>query len=296
MGIIMDKHRKAFKKMRRQGIPVPTLRLFDAVTKSIKKIYNDNLDLIQKELLEKAEKYDLSKEKSIIIKDSAYNLIEYLEKIRSGLESIPVRGATITAGKIEDNENIKQLQRILKGQFESSEKTFFREFYQDGDDRVMNFLISFSLDKDKIFQSKIDRLRELYINNAVERIAGEQNELKKSFLEKVTKWVEGEEKELDVKDLIKQMKKTSAREAKFFSRDQFCRFNKSLLIASLEEAGCEYVIWRTVKDGAVRDTHRELEGKIFHIDNLPEEIDDYNCRCGLTPIWQEDYAKYGIAA
>jgi SPP1 gp7 family putative phage head morphogenesis protein len=292
----VDKHKKAFQVMRRKGIPVPTLRLFDAVTRSIKKIYNDNLDLIQSELLENAEKYDLNKEKSIIIKDSAYNLIEYLEKIRSGLESIPVRGATITAGKIEDNENIKQLQRILKGQFESSEKTFFREFYQDGDDRVMNFLISFSLDKDKIFQSKIDKLRELYINNAVERIAGEQNELKKSFLEKMTKWVEGEEKELDVKDLIKQMKKTSAREAKFFARDQFCRFNKSLLIASLKEAGCEYVIWSTVRDQAVRETHRALEGKIFHIDNLPEEIDDYSCRCSLIPIWQEDYAKYGIAA
>lgn len=282
--------------MRRKGIPVPTLRLFDTVTRSIKKIYNDNLDLIQSELLENAEKYDLNKEKSTIIKDSAYNLIEYLEKIRSGLESIPVRGATIIAGKIEDNENIKQLQRILKGQFESSEKTFFREFYQDGDDRVMNFLISFSLDKDKVFQSKIDRLRELYINNAIERIAGEQNELKKSFLEKMTKWVEGEEKELDVKDLIKQMKKTSAREAKFFSRDQFCRFNKSLLIASLKEAGCQYVIWSTVRDQAVRETHRALEGKIFHIDNLPEEIDDYLCRCSLIPIWQEDYAKYGIAA
>jgi SPP1 gp7 family putative phage head morphogenesis protein len=281
----VDKHKKAFQVMRRKGIPVPTLRLFDAVTRSIKKIYNDNLDIIQKELLENAEKYDLNKEKSIIIKDSAYNLIEYLEKIRSGLESIPVRGATITAGKIEDNENIKQLQRILKGQFESSEKTFFREFYQDGDDRVMNFLISFSLDKDKIFQSKIDRLRDLYINNAVERIAGEQNELKKSFLEKMTKWVEGEEKELDVKDLIKQMKKTSAREAKFFARDTFCKFNKSLLIASLEEAGCQRVIWRTVKDQAVREEHRKLEGKIFDINNLPDETWDYNCRCGYEPIW-----------
>jgi SPP1 gp7 family putative phage head morphogenesis protein len=44
------------------------------------------------------------------------------------------------------------------------------------------------------------------------------------------------------------------------------------------------VKWVTVGDVRVRKSHKELNGKIFDVNNLPQEVDDYNCRCGLVPV------------
>ena len=46
---------------------------------------------------------------------------------------------------------------------------------------------------------------------------------------------------------------------------------------------------RTANDGRVRKAHRMRNKRIFDVDNLPEEINDYNCRCGLVPVeWADD--------
>ena len=44
----------------------------------------------------------------------------------------------------------------------------------------------------------------------------------------------------------------------------------------------EYYIWRIQADSKVRLSHRENDGKIFHINNPPSigyPGEDYNCRC-----------------
>lgn len=74
----------------------------------------------------------------------------------------------------------------------------------------------------------------------------------------------------------------------FFARDQMQRFNKATTLAQFAAAGVTKVRWCTCHDGRVRETHKALDGQTFSINNLPPEIDDYNCRCGLIPAEYED--------
>ncbi len=73
--------------------------------------------------------------------------------------------------------------------------------------------------------------------------------------------------------------------SKFFSRDQFSRFNRALTIATYDGAGAKWVQWVTVGDQRVRKSHRRLQNKIFRIDDLPKEYLDYLCRCALLPVF-----------
>jgi uncharacterized protein with gpF-like domain len=89
--------------------------------------------------------------------------------------------------------------------------------------------------------------------------------------------------------------------ARLFARDQMQRFNKALTLSTFTDAGVTKVKWVTCHDARVRKrsyvdkngvfhrAHTELDGQIFGIKNLPVEIDDYNCRCGLVPVeWEDD--------
>jgi SPP1 gp7 family putative phage head morphogenesis protein len=67
------------------------------------------------------------------------------------------------------------------------------------------------------------------------------------------------------------------------------RFNKACTLATFQGAGVTRVKWVTSHDGRVRATHKALDGKIFPVGELPPEVDDYNCRCGLVPVaWEDD--------
>jgi SPP1 gp7 family putative phage head morphogenesis protein len=72
------------------------------------------------------------------------------------------------------------------------------------------------------------------------------------------------------------------------ARDQMQRFNKACTLSTFRSAGVTKVKWVTVGDIRVRKSHKALNGQIFDVNNLPKEVDDYNCRCGLVPVeWAE---------
>ena len=161
---------------------------------------------------------------------------------------------------------------------------FFQEFYEDADDTTIKLLTVFRLNKADVFESRIDTIKELYLDNAIKRIVGEQNDLKSQFLQKLTDWVSGKEESLNVSSLVSQMKRTAVNEARFFARDQFCKLNKAVLIASFKAAGVKIVRLITCHDNAVRPEHRLWDNKVYAIDNIPEAwFTDYNCRCGAIP-------------
>jgi SPP1 gp7 family putative phage head morphogenesis protein len=67
------------------------------------------------------------------------------------------------------------------------------------------------------------------------------------------------------------------------------RFNKACTIATFKSAAVTKVKWVTCNDIRVRKTHKALNGQVFDVNNLPKEVDDYNCRCGLVPVeWADD--------
>ncbi len=186
----------------------------------------------------------------------------------------------------EVDPRILRLQ--MNAQMVAGERAFFRRFMDRTDPQIRVTLRTFSVDKDEVFAQNIQGLRELYLDEAVERIQGEQDDLKADFLLKLLKWVSGEDEELDVADLVEEMRETAGNKARFFARDQFSRFERSLTVASYEAAEAPYIEVFTANDARVRPTHQQWQHKIFTPSGLTADFrwSDHNCRCGFVPRWE----------
>lgn len=280
--------RQAFQRMKRRGMVVTPITLTDLTTRSVKEVYYKSLNELEKEVLKNLETYNVEHDKSVIVKDSIEGLINHLSSL--GKDSVFVKkligNIEILLSADEDPYHYEKLKKRMSNQFGKASDYFFKDLFEDADERLISSLFKYKLDKNEVFENKIEDIKDLYINNAIARIAGEQNSLKKRFLDRLTKWTTGESETLDVKDVIKEMKQTSVREARFFARDQFCKFNKALLIASFKASGVTRVKLTTCEDSAVRPSHRKWKGKIFDIDNISWAWwNDYNCRCSAVPVW-----------
>lgn len=96
-------------------------------------------------------------------------------------------------------------------------------------------------------------------------------------------------------DLLEEDTKVERSRAKFWASDQLGKAYSTLTKNNQKSAGFDQYIWRTQKDGRVRDTHAFLEGKKFLWDDGPvvdgRQIhpgDDYNCRCFAEPVLQDE--------
>jgi SPP1 gp7 family putative phage head morphogenesis protein len=279
---------KAYKKMKRRGIVTPTIKLTDMTTKSVSELYKLNLDELESLVVKNLKEYNVPSKKGVLVKDSLEGLVSYLQRL--GKESTFVKkiigNIEVLINSDKDLYHYEKLKKRLRNQFGEVSDHFFKDLYEDADDELVTRLVRFALDKNDVFEKRIADLKELYINNAIERINGEQNSLKERFLQRLVDWSTNKTEDLDVKDIIKEMKKTSVREARFFARDQFCKFNKALLISSFRAAGVKTVRLITCQDAAVRPDHKDWNKKIFDIENIPYGWwNDYNCRCGAIAIW-----------
>ena len=254
--------------MKRHGIVMPPFRIEDTVTKLLTNHYDR---LITK--IEQAAKGLAYLEKAV--GDSAE---EYRWNLQdSMLGSIP-----------SDKE---KLARQLAIQLDKAQLSFFDSFLDDAPPRV-SLAVQFALDKDEVFQSRLDGLMETFLKASIERVEKEENFLKSAFLMDLNDYILGKSKDLkSLKDVMAAMKETSVREARFFARDQFARLNKAMTVTSIKQAGADKVEWMPVGDGRTRHTHKKdtMKAKygslIFDINNLPDEANDYNCRCGLIPVF-----------
>lgn len=85
------------------------------------------------------------------------------------------------------------------------------------------------------------------------------------------------------------------RRAKFIARDQLGSLHGDLTRRRQMELGLRRFRWSTSGDDNVRDSHRELDGKVFTwqdgaINERGERIwpgTDYNCRCVAEPLEEE---------
>lgn len=80
--------------------------------------------------------------------------------------------------------------------------------------------------------------------------------------------------------------------AMLIARTEIAKANATLTRARAELVGATHYIWRTAGDSAVRETHAELDGKVFAF-NDPPYIDGEgnhhagefpNCRCYAEPV------------
>jgi SPP1 gp7 family putative phage head morphogenesis protein len=94
------------------------------------------------------------------------------------------------------------------------------------------------------------------------------------------------------KDILQTGKVTEAR-ARLIARTEVSRAQSNLTQSRAMFAGSQGYIWRTSKDGDVRDTHRAMEGVYVPWDKPPKtdkNLDPYhagcgpNCRCWAEPV------------
>jgi SPP1 gp7 family putative phage head morphogenesis protein len=187
----------------------------------------------------------------------------------------------------ERGVDVERLRARLNAQLVGETKSIVEALLDDPRFRMMFSKNTLGIPAAEAFAGKIDGIRELYLDDAVARIEGEQDDLKRTFLERLRDWAEGEKPEIDVGDIIERMKDTADGRAQFFARDQFSRFNRSVAVASYQQAEADYVEWITSNDIRVRDTHRERNHRIFTTSELlaDPEWKAYNCRCGFAPVW-----------
>lgn len=106
----------------------------------------------------------------------------------------------------------------------------------------------------------------------------------------------------DVYEMIMRTGLATESQARLIARTETARTASVLTQARAESVGSTHFIWRTMRDGTVRPSHRRLEGRTFSWDDPPEcdagskkhpepyralpgQI--FNCRCFPQPIIPE---------
>lgn len=283
-----------FNKLQKYGIPRPVFSVENAMTKHLTKTYEDILLRVLKDFQR------VSKNSGLTTDNELEDLAKFFERLQGKENSIEQRANMVMAlenlkrewVESEDDPEFDEYSDEWRNKLDNvlfkNQTQFIKRLQEDGSEKFKNRLMDFSIDKQKLFNANMKGIRELYLDNSVARIKGEENLLKKRFLEQVNAWVIGDSDILDIREIAKALQHDSSRMARFFARDQLARLNKAVMISTYKAAKATKVKWLTVGDIRVRNSHAKLNGKIFDIDNLPEEINDYNCRCGLMPVEWED--------
>ena len=91
---------------------------------------------------------------------------------------------------------------------------------------------------------------------------------------------------------IENSTKVAQSRAMLIARTEIAKANATLTQARAQSVGATHYVWRTAGDNDVRETHAELDGKVFAFDD-PPYIDGEgnhhagefpNCRCYAEPI------------
>lgn len=306
--IYSPKTRQGFLRMRRMGIPRPLFSIENELAKTLKSRYRKLAIQLLKDLKDKIKRNGLTIDRALVADGKEEENLESLmkffdemgEKMRKEQEETANRanmGSVANSlehewfeeNQEEQAQHDEQFYSDVERIFKKQQKKYLERLLDDADGKTKRILQSFSIDKKKFFDDNMDEVRRLYVQNSLERIDWEQEDIKRAILKRITDYAMNRTDELKLDDLTKDAFNRGEHLARLFARDQMARFNKACTLATFRSAGVTKVQWLTANDGRVRETHRMLNKKIFDVDNLPKEINDYNCRCGLVPVeWADD--------
>ena len=189
----------------------------------------------------------------------------------------------------EEPEESEYFVKKIDDTFKEEQADYLKRLIRDADGKTAQILQSFAIDKKQYFNDNMAAVRKLYLDNPIARIRGEEMLIKRRILQRIIDYATGKSDTLELTELVKEGYTDSDHLARLFARDQMQRFNKACTLSTFKSAGVTKVKWVTCGDVRVRKSHKELNGKIFDVNNLPTEVDDYNCRCGLVPVeWADD--------
>lgn len=306
-GYIYSKGTKAgFLRMQRQGIPRPLFSIEDKLAKLLQSRYKALTRKLLKDLREqcKASNITLDAAPPEDEDDSLENLLKFFKEMgeqfkkqqEENEKAIGRINLNTVANTLEhewldedqDEEEPEFFVKKIDNVFKEEQADYLKRLLGDADGKTAQILQSFAIDKQQFFNENMEAVRRFYLQNSMERIKGEEMLIKRKILQKIIDYATNKTATLELTDLVKEGYTDSDHLARLFARDQMQRFNKACTLSTFRSAGVTKVKWVTCGDIRVRKSHKELNGKIFDVNNLPVEVDDYNCRCGLVPVeWAE---------
>lgn len=95
-----------------------------------------------------------------------------------------------------------------------------------------------------------------------------------------------------IRDALEERFEVSQSRAEFWAVDQTLKINSQVTQTRYRAAGIDRYVWTTSQDERVRESHAELDGKVFTLDNPPivegeaaSPGTQYRCRCTAYPIF-----------
>lgn len=291
-----------FLRMQRQGIPRPLFSIQDKLAAILRSRYRALTRKLLRDLRAQCKASNITLD-AAPEDDTLESLLKFFDEMKKEFEKQQEENEK-TIGRInlntvantlehqwleEDQEEepaffVKKIDDVLK----TEQKDYLKRLLGDADGKTAQILQSFAIDKQQFFNDNMDAVRKLYLDNSIQRIRYEEEDIKRRILQKIIDYATGKSATLELTDLVKEAYTSTDHLARLFARDQMQRFNKACTLSTFRSAGVTRVKWVTVGDIRVRKSHKALNGQVFDINNLPREVDDYNCRCGLVPVeWSE---------
>ena len=291
-----------FLRMKRQGIPRPLFSIQDKLAAILRSRYRTLTRKLLRDLRAQCRASNITLD-AAPEDDTLDSLLKFFDEMKKEFEKqqeeneraigrVNLNAVTNTLEhqwlEEEPEEEpayfVKKIDDVLK----TEQKDYLKRLLGDADGKTAQILQSFAIDKKQFFEENMAAVRKLYLDNSIQRIRYEEDDLKRRILQKIIDYATGKADTLEITELAKETYTTTDSLARLFARDQMQRFNKACTLSTFRSAGVTKVKWVTVGDVRVRKSHKALNGQIFDINNLPREVDDYNCRCGLVPVeWAE---------
>ncbi|MBO5922756.1 MAG: minor capsid protein [Bacteroidaceae bacterium] len=300
-GYIYSKGTSAgFARMQRLGIPRPLYSLQDKLASILRSKYRVLVRQLLRDLKAKCAESNIVMD-AAPEDDTLESLLKFFDemgkKLKEENEEMIARVNLNTISNTLEHEWLQEQEtelpeffvKKIDNVFAKEQADYLKRLIGDADQRTAGIIQSFSIDKKQFFEDNMKAVRTLYLENSIDRIKGEESEIKKKIIQKIIDYANGTSDTLELADLVKAGYEGADRYARLFARDQMQRFNKACTIATFKSAAVTKVKWVTCNDIRVRKTHKALNGQVFDVNNLPKEVDDYNCRCGLVPVeWADD--------
>lgn len=291
--------RQGFLRMARLGIPRPPFALEDKIIRRLREGFKAKIKALMAEFAAEVKKVKQAQAGEVLVSDArrqpgdpgrgsgkeGLGRTALLDRDTINQVAAALQARWITEADEFAPEDVKA---YLEDVLASDTSDFYKKFLKDAGVTLKGKMSAFSIDKRLVFTQEIADLMSEYIDQSRHRLDWYAYDLKQQFLEGLQDYVNGKSDRLDIKEAVDKLGHLGNVKARLFARDQMARFNKALTLSTYKAAGVRTVRWMTCNDSRVRASHRALNGKVFPIDALPSEMNDWNCRCGLIPVDYED--------
>ena len=224
--------------MYRMGIPRPPFALENQMYKRLKRIVLETAKKVLRDFAAEARMNNLYFKDGQLVNDGSETLKDLMDFFDEMGRQEEARSKFINEMKMSsigaslkerwlqeadmndeiDDEEENALVEALETFFKKDQEKMLETLKKDASEKH-NVRVTFSLDKQKIFDENMAGLRKRYIDNSIKRIRGEQNDIKKAFLRRLVDYATGKTETLEIGDVMRQIVEIGDGMARMFARD-----------------------------------------------------------------------------